>query len=59
MSKWPWPAQAEQDHALLARLRGVLGLLDHRADRVRGLGAGDDRLRARERSAAANVSFCL
>ena len=40
--------QAEQDHALLARLLGRLGLVDHRADRVGRLRPGDDPLGARE-----------
>ena len=41
-------AEAEQDRALLARLLGRRGLLDRRADRVRGLGRGDDALGAGE-----------
>src|SRR4051794_27320456 len=40
--------EVEEDHALLARLLRRVGLLDHRADRVRGLRAGDDALGARE-----------
>jgi hypothetical protein len=42
------PAEAEQDHALLAGLLGGERLVDRRADRVRGLGRRDDPLRARE-----------
>ena len=41
-------AQAEQDHARLARVSRAGGLVDHGADRVRGLGSGDDPLGARE-----------
>ncbi len=37
-------AQAEQDHALLARLARRLGLLDHGPDRVRRLGRRDQPL---------------
>src|SRR4051794_289134 len=41
-------AQAEEDRARLAGLLGRLGLLDHGADGVRGLGRGDDALGAGE-----------
>ena len=41
-------AEVEQDHPLLARLLGRLGLVERRADRVRGLGRRDDPLGAGE-----------
>ena len=41
-------AEPEQDHALLAGLARGVGLVEHGADRVRGLGRRDDPLRPRE-----------
>jgi len=53
----PVAAQPEQDHARLAGLASLLGLVDHRADCVRGLGRRDDSSVRAKRSAASNVSF--